>query len=148
MALMRWAPFREVEGLQRDMNRLFDSLATQGERDRGLNDLAFMPAAEMQETPDAVQLRLEVPGINAQDLDIQVTQEAVSISGERKTQTQTAEKGVTRSEFQYGRFRRVIPLPARVKNDQTQANYQDGILTLTLPKMDAEKNKAFKVNLG
>lgn len=143
MALIHWAS-RE-EGLE-EMNRLFDSLTTRGERDRGLNTITFIPAVEMQETTDAVHLKFEVPGIEAKDLDIQVTQEAVSISGERKTQA--AEAGVTRSEFQYGRFQRIIPLPARVQNNQTQADYKNGILTLTLPKMDTEKNKAFKVKLA
>jgi HSP20 family protein len=81
-------------------------------------------------------------------LDVQVTAEAVSINGERKSETKTEEKGVTRSEFRYGSFRRVIPLPARIKNDQVQAEYKNGVLSLNLPKAEAEKNKVVKVNLG
>ena len=147
MALVRWEPFQEFVGLQRDMNRLFDSLARTG--DSGLSsDIAFMPAAEIQETPEAIHLKLEVPGMEAQDLDVQVTAEAVSVNGDRKSETKTAEKGVTRSEFRYGSFRRVIPLPARIKNDQVQAEYKNGVLSLTLPKAEAEKNKVVKVNLG
>lgn len=147
MALVRWEPFREFEGLQRDMNRLFDSLARTGDGGLG-NDIAYMPAAEIQETSEAIQLRLEVPGMEAKDLDVQVTQEAVAISGERKTETKTEEKGINRSEFHYGSFRRVIPLPARIKNDQVQADYKNGVLSLTLPKAEEEKNKVVKVNLG
>jgi HSP20 family protein len=92
-------------------------------------------------------LKLEVPGIEAKDLDISVTQNAVSISGERKEETKTQENGVTKSEFYYGKFQRVIPLPARIQNTQVRAEYKDGILNLTLPKAESEKNKVVKVNL-
>jgi HSP20 family protein len=147
MALIRWQPFHEMDYLQRDMNRLFDRLATtatNGDLDRA----AFVPPAEIQEESDAIHLKLEVPGMTAEDLDIQVSAEAVSISGERKEETKTEEKGMTRTEFRYGRFQRVIPLPVRVQNTNVQANYQDGILKLTLPKAEEEKNKVVKVNLG
>jgi HSP20 family protein len=101
----------------------------------------------MEETQEAIHLKLEVPGIEAKDLDVQVTQNAVSISVERKEETKTEENGVTKSEFHYGKFQRVIPLPARIQNTQVQAEYKDGILSLTLPKSEEEKNKVVKVNL-
>jgi HSP20 family protein len=137
-------PFREFGNLQREMNRLFDSLTPRA----GNGGMAFVPAAELQETPEAIHLKLEIPGMEAKDLDVQVTAEAVAISGERKSETKTEEKGVTRSEFRYGSFRRVIPLPARIQNDQVKAEYQNGVLTLTLPKAEEEKNKVVKVNIG
>ena len=147
MALVRWQPFREIDNLQREMNHLFETLAphADGEAGRGLT---FVPAAEIDETEDSIQLKLEVPGIETKDLDVQVTVDAVSISGERKTESKTQEQGVTRSEFRYGRFQRVIPLPARVQNNQVEAEYKDGVLHLNLPKAEEEKNKVFKVNLG
>jgi HSP20 family protein len=145
MALTRWQPFQEMESLQRDMNRLFDRLGTvNGDSNR----FAFAPAAELQETSDAIHLSLEIPGIDAKDLDVQVTADAVSITGERKEETKTEEKGMTRSEFRYGRFQRVIPLPARIQNTNVQADYKDGILKLALPKAEEEKNKVVKINLG
>ncbi|MGD2182412.1 Hsp20/alpha crystallin family protein [Lusitaniella coriacea LEGE 07167] len=106
-----------------------------------------LPAAELEETSDALHLKLEVPGMESKDLDIQVSAEAVSISGERKSENKTQEGGVTRSEFRYGSFRRVIPLPNRIQNNNVQAEYKDGILNLTLPKAEEEKNKIVKVNL-
>lgn len=149
MALIRWEPFREVDTLQRDMNRLFDSLVRSSEKEsNGGSGITFMPAAEMEETPEAIHLRLEVPGMETKDLDVQVTAEAVAISGERKSEVKTEEQGMTRSEFRYGSFRRVIPLPTKIKNDQVQAEYKNGVLNLTLPKAEAEKNKVVKVNLG
>jgi HSP20 family protein len=86
--------------------------------------------------------------MEAKDIDIQVTAEAVAISGERKSEIKTEEKGMTRTEFRYGKFRRVIPLPVRIQNTNVSADYKDGILTLTLPKAEEEKNKVVKVSLG
>ena len=155
MALVRWDPFREIERLepfreidtlQRQINRLFDRLLpTDGGETIGYT---FVPAAELQETGDALHLRLEVPGLEAKDINVEVTPEAVSISGERKSETKTEGNGVTRSEFRYGKFQRVIPLPSLVQNDKVQAEFKDGILRLTLPKAESEKGKAVKVNIA
>jgi HSP20 family protein len=147
MALIRWQPFEETEYLQRSMNRLFDSLSTSN-GDTKNSRSAFVPAAELQETPEAIHLSLEAPGMNAQDIDIQVTADTVSISGERKEENVTEDKGMTRTEFRYGRFQRVISLPARIQNTNVQAEYKDGILKLVLPKAEEEKNKIVKVNIG
>lgn len=143
MALVRWQ-LREIDSFQQEMNRLFDiTLPTESR-----NGIAFVPAVEMDETSEAVHLKLEAPGMEAKDLNIQVTAEAVSISGDRKSETKTAEKGMTRSEFRYGRFQRVVSLPAKVQNNKVQAEYKDGVLRLTLPKAEDERNKVVKVNLG
>lgn len=146
MALIRWEPFREIDSLQREMNRLFDSLATSDNGDT--NNIAFMPAAEMQETEHTIELKLEVPGLDSKDLDVRVTEQAVAISGERQFERKTEKNGMTRSEFRYGKFQRVIPLPTRVQNTQVKADYKNGILNLSLPKAEDEKNKVFKVDLG
>ena len=145
MTLIRWQPFQEVETLEREFNRLFNSLTPRLNRDFKVN---FVPAAELKETEEAIHLKLEIPGIEAKDLDVKVTAESVAISGERKSETKTEEKGVTRTEFNYGKFHRVIPLPARIQNTNVEAEYKDGILNLTLPKVEEEKNKVVKVNLS
>ena len=146
MTLIRWEPLREVDTLQREMNRLFEDFLPTTPRHNG--ELAFAPAVELHETTDAVTLKLEAPGIEAKDLDIQVTEESVLISGERKSETKSEEKGVIRSEFRYGKFQRVIPMPARIDNQHVKADYNHGVLTLTLPKAEEEKNKVVKVNLN
>jgi HSP20 family protein len=145
MALVRWSPFREIDTLQRQMNQLFDTLASDNDQ---ISVTAFTPAAELHETTEAIELKVELPGLDAKDLDVQVMANAVAIRGERKSETRTEEKGVVRSEFRYGSFQRVIPLPARVQNDKVNADYKDGILKLHLPKVEDEKNKVVKVNLG
>lgn len=129
------------------MNRLFDSLSPAPTTNENMG-VAFIPPAEIHETPEAIQLKLEIPGMEAKDLDVHVTAEAVSISGERQSEIQSEEKGVTRSEFRYGQFRRVIPLPTPIQNDKVKADYKNGILSLTLPKVEAEKTKVVKVNIG
>lgn len=145
MALVRWAPLTEIDNLHQEMNRLFDSLTLPH---RSIDSVAFIPAAELEDMADAIRLKLELPGLEAKDLDIQVSAKAVTISGERKSQTESEENGMKRSEFRYGRFQRVVPLHTRVVSDKTQAEYKDGILTLTLTKAEEEKNKTFKVELG
>ena len=146
MTLIRYSPLNTIDALHRQINRLFedDSLLNWKET----NDLFFVPSAEIQETGEAIHLKLEIPGMDAKDLDIQVTQEEVAITGERKEESTTEEKGYTRSEFRYGKFKRVIPLPSKVRNDAVEAEYKDGILRLVLPKAEEEKNKVVKVNLG
>ena len=144
--LVRWNPWREIDTLQRQINSLFeDTRVPSTFFDRSL---IKVPAAELHETDDAIHLKLELPGLEAKDLDIQVTENAVYVSGERKSETKTEREGYTRSEFRYGKFQRVIPLPLEVQNDKVQAEYKDGILRLTLPKAESEKQKAVKVNLG
>ena len=146
MALVRYSPWQEFSSLQRQLNRLFDDVMIP-ESWGDFGNLAKVPAAELTETDDALHLKLEVPGMEAKDLDIQVTADSVSISGERKSETKSEDKGVTRSEFRYGKFSRVIPLPARIQNTNVTAEYKDGILNLTLPIAQEEKNKVVKVSL-
>lgn len=150
MAIVNWAPFQEIENLQQEMNQLFDALTpTMSKRSNGVsNGTTFIPAAELRETSDAIYLQIELPGMDAKALDVQVMAEAVSISGTRKAEIRSESKGVVRSEFRYGTFQRVIPLPAQVQNDKVEADYTNGILSLRLPKVEAEKHKVVKVNLG
>ena len=148
MALLRWQPLRELDTLQHEMNRLFDTLSPQGLLKEGDGWPSFMPPAEITETPEALHLKVEIPGLRAEDINVEVTRDSVSLSGERRSETRAEEKGVTRTEFRYGKFERVIPLPSKVDNTQVTADYKDGILHLTLPKAEEEKNRVVKVNLG
>jgi HSP20 family protein len=145
MALIRWQPFHEMEALQRDMNRMFEALASE---QPGSMRQSFMPLAEMEQTEDAIHLKVEVPGMKAEDLDVQVTREAVMITGERKSQSKSQKNGMTRSEFRYGKFNRTIPLPMPIDNNKVQGDYQDGILILELPKLQKEEDKVTKVNIA
>lgn len=143
MTLIRWQPFQEMETLRRQMDQMFDEMV-------GVNreaQINWKPAIELKDTEENVILRAEIPGIEGKDLDIRVTREAVAISGEHRYEKK-AERGYFRTEFRYGKFQRVIALPAAVQNDQVQAEFKDGILTLTLPKVTEARRKVVKVNLA
>lgn len=137
MTLLRWQPMSEMEVLRRQMDRIFGEIPNFDRQDRA----NWQPAIELQDTEESLILRSLLPGIEAKDLDIRVTKEAVAISGEHHPQK------YLRSEFRYGKFQRIIALPAAVQNDRVNAEFKDGILTLTLPKVIDERRKVVKVNL-
>jgi HSP20 family protein len=137
--LVRYNPWNEMNAVTRQLDSLFQELQTPTFK---------TPAAELHETDEALHLKFELPGIEAKDVDIEVTENAVKVVAERKTETKTDDNGKTRTEFYYGKFQRVIPLRARIQNTAVTAEYKDGILNLTLPKSEVEKNKVVKVNLG
>jgi len=141
--LIRYShPFQEIETMRRQFDRLFGELTS-----TPAETTDWTPAVELQDIGDAFTLRAQLPGLDAKDIDIQVSRGAVSISGEHQHQTQQENNGVLWSEFRYGKFNRVVRLPAAVQNDQVQAEYKDGILHLTLPKTPTAKNQVVKVNL-
>ena len=135
MAITRYNPWAEINTLQRQLDQIFGDFQAPTFR---------TPPAELTETEDALNLRLELPGIEAKDVNIEVTANAVKVIAERKTE----HKEDTRSEFYYGKYQRVIPLKARIQNTNVTAEYKEGILNLTLPKAEEEKNKVVKVNLS
>lgn len=142
MTIVRWNPSRDLDILERQINRLFnDPFLTTSWKELG--NLTHAPAAEINEDDEAVYLKLEVPGMEAKDIDLNVTNNAVSISGERKSESESPNL----SEFSYGKFQRVINLPAKIENTEVTAEYKNGILHLTLPKAEAEKNKVVKVDV-
>ena len=95
--------------------------------DGGNRNIIFRPAVEMEESDNAIHLKLEMPGLDIKDIDIQASENQISICGERKSKSKTKETGMMRSEFHYGK---------------------NGILSLTLPKSEVEQIKFIKVNLG
>jgi HSP20 family protein len=145
MAMIRWQPFREIASLQREMNQLFEALDPFPTSTT--SSFSLVPPVEVKETPETIHVRMEVPGLEPQDLDIQVTANSLSISGERKSESRSESDGTIRSEFRYGQFQRVIPLPARIQNDKVDASYKNGILEISLPKEEAEKSKVVKVSV-
>jgi HSP20 family protein len=143
--LESWQPMRELARVQNEMNQLFDQLS--GEEGGWMQGLRYAPSIEMEETDNEIILKLETPGMEAKDLDIDVTDDTVTIRGERKTESKTEEKNLIRSEFHYGKFERRVQLPAPVKNTEAKAEYKDGLLRLVIPKAEATEKKAVKVNL-
>ncbi len=137
MTLLRWQPISEMETLRRQMDRIFGEMISVNNEAQA----TWQPAIELQDTAESLILRSMLPGIEAKDLDIRVTAEAVAISGEHRPQQ------YLRSEFRYGKFQRIIALPVAVQNDRVNAELKDGILTLTLPKVVDARRQVVKVNL-
>lgn len=140
MAIVRWNPEREIEAFRRQMNRTFYEMA-------GLtnsSEMTWKPAVELHEAEDQFVLKTQLPGIEAKELDINATREGVVIKGEYR---HSQDQGQRYSEFRYGSFQRAIKLPVAIQNDKIQAQFNNGILTLTLPKVEAAVNKVVKVNL-
>ncbi|MBD2085813.1 Hsp20/alpha crystallin family protein [Coleofasciculus sp. FACHB-542] len=144
MTLIRWQPFQEMETLRRQMDRMFDELASVN-RDA---PITWKPAIELQDTEDSLILRAQIPGIEAKDLDIRISREAVVITGERRYEKKEQEGGYLRSEFRYGNFQRVISLPVAIHNDRVQSVFKDGVLMLTLPKVTSVRDRVVKLNLA
>ena len=143
MLMRYWQPFTEIETIRQQLDKVFDQLATT----RDNSEAAWMPAVEFVDAGDNFVLKAQLPGIDPKDVDVQVTREAISISGERRYENRDEKSGYVRSEFRYGKFHRVLTLPAHIQNDSVQAEYKDGILTLTLPKVTEARNKVVKINL-
>jgi HSP20 family protein len=131
-----------METLSRQIDQVFDELTPS----RHKSDF-WTPTVELKDAGDNLVLRAQLPGMDAKDLDIQVTQEAVAIAGEHRQEEKSDRNGYFRSEFRYGKFRRVVPLPVAIQNNKVQAEYKDGLLTLTLPKVETVRNQVVKLNL-
>ena len=144
----------DIDTLHHQVNRLFDGLTDSVSSDLGFSSMmkergirTFVPKAELIETDESLVLKLELPGINPDDLTIEVTAESVSVKGDRESEGDAIENGINRSEFRYGTFHRVIPLPTLIQQTNVEADYKNGILNLTLPKVVEEKDKVVKVSV-
>jgi HSP20 family protein len=145
--LMRLQPWTEMETLRRQMGQIFDEFAPIAREPilSTVNRAVRTPAIELQVTPTHVVLRAELPGLTGKDLDVKVTPEAVSITVEYRREAGQPEPLYT--ELRQGRFHRVIALPVKVQNDATKAEFKDGVLTLTMLKLGADRAEVFQVNL-
>ncbi|ELS04397.1 molecular chaperone (small heat shock protein) [Xenococcus sp. PCC 7305] len=151
MAITRWQPFRELSTIRQQLDRLFEDMAS-GDHDwLGIPSSMgiWFPAVEIKETDKELILKAEIPGMDAQDLEVEVTEDQVTLSGEHKEESNHEEKDKNffRSEFHYGEFKRVVPLPMLIKTDKIQSDFQNGVLTLTMPKMENSPKKVVKVNV-
>ena len=145
--LTRWEPFREFSTLQDRMNRLFRE--TQGNtQDDSLTSSNFAPAVDVYEDEHNVTLKIEVPGIDEKDIDVRIENNTLTVHGERKIEKEEKEENYRRVERQYGSFTRTFNLPPTVDAEKVQADYDKGVLKITLPKKAEAKPKQVRVNVG
>ncbi len=145
--LTRWNPYRELESLQNRMSRLFEEQYGD-RREEALTSGAFVPPVDIYEDQHGIQLKLEVPGIDQKDLNINVENNILTISGERKFEQEQKEENFHRIERRYGSFTRSFTLPNTVDTGKITADYNSGVLSIRLVKREEAKPKQIKVNIG
>ena len=143
--LVRWEPFRELMSLREAMDRLFEESVVRPRAGWLAPIEAATLAVDMYETDDAVVVKSAVPGIKAEELDISITGDTLTIRGEMKAEEEVKEEHYIRRERRYGSFSRSVNIPVPVVADKAEAEFEDGILTLKLPKAEEVKPKAIKV---
>jgi HSP20 family protein len=145
MALVRWDPVRELDSLQTDMNRLFDRFfgATPP---NGTAERRWIPAMDLVETGDSLVLRADLPGVNEDDVEIEVKDGVLTISGERKSEHEEVGEGFHRVERSFGRFSRALNLPDGVDANKVEAKFDNGVLEVRIPK--PEETQPTRVQIG
>lgn len=140
--ITRWDPFAEFSGFRRALDRAFVGPTVRTWHRPDTTDLTF--AIDLYETDDSVVVKAALPGLTPDDVDISVHDGNLTIKGETKSDEETKDEGWYRREIRYGVFSRVIPLPARVSHDKADAQFKDGVLTVTLPKTEEAVSKTIK----
>jgi HSP20 family protein len=146
--ITRWDPFRDLVQLQDRVNRLFQESTGTAGREEEFATSSFVPPVDIYENEHNIVLKLEVPGVDQKDLDIRIENNTITIRGERKFEKETKEENYHRVERRYGSFQRSFGLPNTVNPEQVTADYDNGILTVTLAKRAEAKPKQIRVNVG
>jgi HSP20 family protein len=151
MALVPWQPFTELDRLRGEMDRLFGDFFGRGPAltrmgKRGLFDTqGWTPPVDMIDRPDEIVVKTMVPGIERKDINVSVSNGTLTISGERKTDSEVKEKDYYCCEQFYGKFYRAVDLPSSVDSEKVKATMKNGILEIHLPKAEAVKPKSIEV---
>jgi HSP20 family protein len=143
--LIRWQPMREMVTLRDAMDRLFDEAFT---RPWGLTDggrYGVAPSVDMFETENDVVIKAALPGMKAEEVEINVTGEMLTLKGETQETSEAKDQAYHIREQRWGSFERSVALPTTVVSDKAKADFEDGILTITLPKAEEVKPKTIVV---
>ena len=140
-ALVRFDPFRDLTTLREEMNRLFTR--TLGEGSGGGS--TWTPAVDIFDRADAIVLRAELPGLSAEDIDIEVDDSVLTLRGERRFEDTVEEGRYYRLERAYGHFQRSVTLPQGVKADEISATFDQGVLTVRVPKAEEVRPRKIAV---
>jgi HSP20 family protein len=144
MALVRWEPAREVDSLQTEVNRVFDAFF--GGRNPNSGGRRWVPAMDLVEQDDEFVLKADLPGLREEDVEIEVADGVLAISGERKSEHSERSEGYYRVERAIGQFSRSVSLPKGVEAEQVAARFENGVLEVRIPK--PEERKPHRVQIG
>jgi HSP20 family protein len=140
--LTRWEPMREMMTLREAMDRLFDDAFT---RPLSLSGVSAAPAIDMYQTEDDVVVKATLPGLKPEDVEITVTGETLTLRGEYKQENEQSNARYHIREQRYGSFERSLMLPTDVKADKAKADFENGVLTITMPVAEAVKPKSITI---
>ena len=145
MNVVRWQPFSDMVTLRQAMDRLFDdSIINPSRLTSVFGEGAALPI-DMYETDENVVLRASVPGVKPEEVDITITGNTLTIKGETKHEEEVKKENYFRQERSYGTFTRTITLPSSLETDKAEATFENGVLSLTIPKAEEMKPKQIKV---
>ncbi len=144
MAIIRWDPLRDIWSMRDDTERM---LRTPLWFNRAVMDRDWAPACDIHETNNEIVVDCELAGLDPDDVDVSIEGDTMTIRGERRMSEDVKEKDYHRIERSYGTFVRVLQLPADVVTDKAIANYDNGILRVTIPKMAIVKPRAKKLHV-
>ena len=148
MALIRWTPLRSMMSFRDEMDRMLDEfygrMSPSGESYEG----DWLPAMDMRENDGEVLVSLELPGMSKSDIKVSVKNDVLSITGEKKAEKADEKENVHRVERTYGYFKRSVALPVEVDSGKVKASFKDGVLKVTLPKVEAKKPKEIPIQVS
>lgn len=144
MAIVRFDPSREVDSLQSEVNRVFDAFfgGTRAPSRR------WVPAMDLAETEDRLLLRADLPGLKREDVEIEIKDNVLTISGERRERHEDESEGYHRVERVFGAFSRSLTLPRGVNAGAVKAEFADGVLEITIPKPEERKPHRVEIDSG
>ena len=142
MALLRWDPWGELASLQRDMNEVFTRSSGMGRSG------SLLPAIDAFRTDDGTVVRVELPGMKQEDVDVSAHDGMLTICGERTVGDEVAEDAWIRRERAYGRFERSFSLPEGTDPNAIEATFDDGVLELTIPHPEERKPRKIEIGKG
>jgi HSP20 family protein len=149
MALITWGPNRELHTIQQDMNRLFGSFFdTDTVRARGNVQRRWIPAMDLVEDGDHYVLRLDIPGVAQDDVKVELVENVLTISGERRSEHESAKDGNRRIERAWGSFTRSLTLPEGIDANSLTASYDKGVLQVSIPKPEVRRPQRVTINVG
>ena len=144
-AVVRWDPFRELTSLQDEVGRLFRRV---GGADGGTGRESWMPSIDVIETSQAIKIKADMAGMKPEDVNLEVEENVLTLSGERRFEEQVEEGKYYRIERRYGSFSRSIALPQGVDTDAIEAHFEHGVLEVVVPKVETVRPKRIAVSVG
>ena len=149
MALVRWEPVRELSTLQNEMNRLFSTFFdTPGDSGGNGGLRRWVPAMDLVETDEHFVLRADLPGLAEGDVNIEVEDRVLTVSGERKAEHESTQDGYHRVERAFGAFSRSLTLPQGVDPEAVTASFDRGVLEIRIPKPEQRKPRKISIGVG